>query len=84
MGGSRPDEHQLFEPTVHTYAWYNVQGNEAEVKGYAMRGSDNITEQGFMYWAQGAASRRQAVTGKKHAPAVPDDATTVKAWSSSA
>ena len=44
-----------------------------------MRGSDNIAEQGFMYWAQGAASSRQAVTGKKHAPAVPSDATTVKA-----
>jgi hypothetical protein len=49
------------------------------MKDYAMRGSDNITEQGFMYWAQGAASSRQAVTGKKHAPAVPSDATTVKA-----
>ena len=47
-----------------------------------MRGSDNIAEQGFMYWAQGAASSRQAVTGKKHAPAVPSDATTVKATGS--
>ncbi len=77
--GLDPTNTSYFEPTVHTYAWYNVQGNEAEVKGYAMRGSDNITEQGFMYWAQGAASSRQAVTGEKHAPAVPDDATTVKA-----
>ena len=76
--GLDPTNTSYFEPTVHTYAWYNVQGNEAEVKGYAMRGSDNITEQGFMYWAQGAASSRQAVTGKMNAPAVPTDATTVK------
>ena len=77
--GLDPTNTSYFEPTVHTYAWCNVQGNEAEVKGYAMRGSDNITEQGFMYWPQDAAGSRAAVEGKKHAPAVPDDATTVKA-----
>lgn len=48
--GIDPTNTSYFEPTVHTYAQINVTGNRAEVKGYAMRGTDNVTSQGFMYW----------------------------------
>lgn len=48
--GIDPTNTSYFEPTVHTYAQITVTGNRAEVKGYAMRGTDNVLSQGFMYW----------------------------------
>ncbi len=39
-----------YEPTVHTYSTFSVDGNTASVKGYVQRGTDNITSQGFKYW----------------------------------
>lgn len=48
--GFDPSNTSYFEPTVHTYAKVTVQGNKATFKGYAMRGTDNVTEQGFKYW----------------------------------
>jgi len=50
--GIDPTNTSYFEPTVHTYANISVNGNSAEVKGYAMRGTDNVTSQGFAYWVQ--------------------------------
>ena len=70
--GLDPTNTSYFEPTVHTYAKVEVLGNTANVKGYAMRGSDNITSQGFMYWKQTAASRSEA-------PSIPSSAQTVTA-----
>lgn len=58
--GLDPTNTSFFEPTVHTYANVSVQGNQAEVKGYAMRGSDNVTSQGFFYWQQPAGVRAEA------------------------
>jgi len=63
--GIDPTNTSYFEPTVHTYAQINVQGNRAEVKGYAMRGTDNIVTQGFVYWEA------------KRAASIPSDATKV-------
>ena len=54
--GIDPTNTSYFEPTVHTYAQITVTGNTAEVKGYAMRGTDNVVSQGFMYWPAGSAS----------------------------
>lgn len=48
--GLDPTNTSYFEPTVHTYSKIEVEGNTALVKGYAMRGTDNITTQGFKYW----------------------------------
>ena len=48
--GIDPTNTSYFEPTVHTYSAITVEGNRAEVKGYAMRGTDNVSSQGFMYW----------------------------------
>ena len=48
--GIDPTNTSYFEPTVHTYDQITVTGNKAEVKGYAMRGTDNVLSQGFMYW----------------------------------
>lgn len=68
--GIDPTNTSYFEPTVHTYADVNVNGNTAAVRGYVMRGSDNIVEQGFKYWGQVVASRTRAAS-------IPMDATTV-------
>lgn len=48
--GIDPTNTCYFEPTVHTYTKITMNGNRAEVKGYVMRGTDNVTRQGFMYW----------------------------------
>ena len=45
-----PSNTSYFEPTVHTYAKIEVEGNTATVKGYALGGSDEVREQGFKYW----------------------------------
>ena len=41
--GIDPSDYSYFEPSVHTYSTISVTGNRAEVKGYAMRGTDNVT-----------------------------------------
>ena len=73
--GLDPSNTSYFEPTVHTYASVAVKGNQAEVKGYAMRGSDNVTSQGFMYWRQAASARAKAGSNVT----VPKDALTIEA-----
>ncbi len=45
-----PSNTSYFEPTVHTYARTEIEGNTATVKGYALGGSDEVKEQGFKYW----------------------------------
>ena len=70
--GLDPSDYSYFEPTVHTYATINVQGNSAEVKGYAMRGTDKITSQGFMYW-----KNTSSYSLRKKAASIPADAVTV-------
>ncbi len=71
--GMDPSDYSYFEPTVYTYSSVTVQGNSAEVKGYAMRGTDNVTSQGFMYWSAGSASSRRM------ANSIPSDAKTILA-----
>ena len=73
--GLDPTNTSYFEPTVHTYAMVSVDGNSAEVRGYAMRGSDNVTAQGFKYWKTVAGTR---ATGVK-ATDIPRDAETIEA-----
>lgn len=48
--GLDPTNTSYFEPTIHTYARSEVEGNTAIVKGYALGGSDQVEEQGFKYW----------------------------------
>ena len=54
--GIDPTNTSWFEPTVHTYAQYIIEANTAKVKGYVMRGSDNIESQGFKYWKATASA----------------------------
>ena len=56
--GIDPTNTSYFEPTVHTYAKIEVNGNRAKVKGYAMRGSDEIVSQGFRYWRNTESATR--------------------------
>ena len=72
--GIDPTNTSYFEPTVHTYAQIHVTGNRAEVKGYAMRGTDNVVSQGFMYWPGNTS-----VSLRKKANSVPDNVTVVNA-----
>ncbi len=74
--GLDPSNTSYFEPTVHTYAYISIEGNSAQVKGYVMRGSDNVTQQGFKYWK---ASPNPSNGKAKNAPKIPSDAKTVEA-----
>ena len=44
-----PSDFSFFEPTVHTYATTEVSHNTASIRGYVLRGSDKILDQGFEY-----------------------------------
>ena len=50
-----------------------VNGNEATVRGYVMRGTDNVSSQGFIYWPVSNGGNGNA------APTVPQDAMRVEA-----
>lgn len=58
-----PSDFSYFEPTVHTYKSVDIQGTSAVIKGVALQGSDEITEQGFEYWS-GGSNARQASNDK--------------------
>ena len=79
--GLDPTNTSYFEPTVHTYANINIEGNTALVKGYALGGTDKITVQGFKYWkaANLAPSGDLALEARKASPAIPADAETIEA-----
>lgn len=47
-----PSDFSYFEPTVHTYNNVEVKNNSAILRGVALQGSDDITEQGFEYWSE--------------------------------
>lgn len=59
-----PSDFSYFEPTVHTYKSVDIQSSSAILKGVALQGSDEITEQGFEYWS-GSANTRQSSIGKQ-------------------
>ena len=40
-----------FDPVIYTYEATSVKENEATLKGYAIAGAEDFTEQGFEYWA---------------------------------
>ena len=79
--GLDPTNTSYFEPTVHTYANINIEGNTALVKGYALGGTDKITVQGFKYWkaANLAPNGDLALEARKASPAIPADAETIEA-----
>ena len=79
--GIDPVNTSYFEPTVHTYANINIEGNTALVKGYALGGTDKITVQGFKYWkaANLAPSGDLALEARKASLAIPADAQTIEA-----
>ena len=73
--GIDPTNTSYFEPSVHTYPTVQVEGNIVRLHGYVMRGSDNLTQQGFKYWKQSAGARNDAIK----ATSVPKDAMIVEA-----
>lgn len=75
--GVDPTNTSYFEATVHTYDKIQVEGNTALVKGYALRGTDPIKVQGFVYWKRVANAKAQ--DGRMYAAAVPSNAKTVEA-----
>ena len=80
--GIDPTNTSYFEPTVHTYANITVDGNSAEVKGYAQRGTDNVVSQGFVYWKASTTSPtspKPSPKAREKAPAIPSGAQKVEA-----
>ncbi len=59
------DDAVEFDPVMYTYAASAVTETEATLKGYALAGSDEFTEQGFEYWAES----RVIPEGANHTPA---------------
>ena len=59
------DDAVEFDPVMYTYAASAVTETEATLKGYALAGSDEFTEQGFEYWVES----RVIPEGANHAPA---------------
>ena len=78
--GIDPTNTSWFEPTVHTYADFSVDGNTVQLKGYTLSGTDNVTEQGFKYWkSSDAAAKGTWDATTVDAASVPADAQTVAA-----
>ena len=77
--GIDPTNTSYFDPTVHTYAVHVVEGNSAQVRGYAQRGTENVTAQGFMYWATSANVKAQGAGAPATMSTVPADAMKVEA-----
>ena len=75
--GLDPTNTSYFEATVHTYDQITIEGNTALVKGYALRGTDAIKVQGFVYWKKVSGTRSQG--GPLYASSVPSDAKIVEA-----
>lgn len=75
--GLDPTNVSYFESTVHTYDKITIEGNTALVKGYALRGTDDIKVQGFKYWKH--VSDNKAKVDRRFAVSVPSDAKTVEA-----
>lgn len=71
--GMDPSDFSFFEPTVHTYAPIEVTDSTAEVKGYAMQGTDDVESQGFMYW-----ENTPSASSRRNAKGIPTDATVVE------
>ena len=61
-----------FDPVLYTYAAQFVSERKATLKGYALAGSDDFTEQGFEYWAESRTANAPAhrapqyAIGEKH------------------
>lgn len=58
-----------FDPIIYTYPATSVKENEATLKGYALAGSEDFSEQGFEYWAESRAykaPRSTAAIGEHH------------------
>lgn len=58
-----PSDFSYLEPTVHTFPAENIIDGSANLKGSVLAGTDNIVEQGFEYWMEGAAPVKTMATG---------------------
>lgn len=75
--GIDPTNTSYFEPTVHTYAKIIQEGNSATIMSSALRGTDNLESQGFMYWKD--VNKFKTSFAPRKVVEIPDDAVTVKA-----
>ena len=57
------DASVYFEPEIHTLAASDIRSNSAKVRGYAVAGSDEISEQGFEYWTETSGTQRKESSG---------------------
>ena len=73
--GIDPENTAYFEPTIHTYSKISVEGNGAQLKGYALGGTDKVKVQGFKYWKTAVGANSQEGAPRKVA-SVPGNAMT--------
>ena len=72
------NDNSYFEPTVHTYADVDMDGDEVSLTGYVQRGSDDIDEEGFNYWENGTGSENVHLLTPSRI-SIPNNALTVTA-----
>ncbi len=58
------NELDSFEPEIHTYDAQNVSIHSAQMNGYTLTGSDEVIEQGFEFWRDGAIGSGQTSEDK--------------------
>lgn len=59
-----------FDPVVYTYNSPEVTQTSAVLQGVALRGSDEITEQGFEYWRKNGTVSKVTATGERMSASV--------------
>ena len=77
--GFDPTNTSYFVPTVHTYEGVSVKGNTALVKGYALRGSEAVTVQGFKYWKLTSSVKERDDISERREITIPSNAKTIEA-----
>lgn len=63
-----PTEVGSYEPLVYTDWHINVSGNTAKVKGFAVRGTEDVASRGFCYWKEDDADVRGVANAQASIP----------------
>lgn len=65
-----PSDFSYFEPTVHTYGVENVSYNSVTMRGYVLRGTDDIISQGFVYYPAESSKKSFRLVSKTESSSI--------------
>lgn len=55
-----PSDFSYYDPIVHTFSINKISDTQADLRGYALRGTDSILRQGFQYWCKNNSQTSRA------------------------